>query len=151
MPRYRLNINGAPREVDAPADMPLLWVLRDLVGLRGTKYGCGEGLCRACTVHLAGKAVASCQLPVSEVGSRPVTTIEGLGAAGAALEKAWIEEEVPQCGYCQPGQIMAAAALLRARPRPTDADIDAGMPNICRCATYVRIKRAIHRAAEGNR
>jgi len=149
MPRYRLNINGAPREVDAPADMPLLWVLRDLVGLRGTKYGCGEGLCRACTVHLGGKAAASCQVPVGEVGARPVTTIEGLGEAGAALERAWIAEEVPQCGYCQPGQIMAAAALLRAKPRPTDADIDAGMPNICRCATYVRIKRAIHRAAEG--
>jgi isoquinoline 1-oxidoreductase subunit alpha len=151
MPRYRLTINGAAREVDAPADMPLLWVLRDLAGLRGTKYGCGVGSCRACTVHLGDKAVPSCQVTVADVGDRKVTTIEGLGEAGAKLEAAWAAEEVPQCGYCQPGQIMAAAALLRAKPTPTDDDIDAGMPNICRCATYVRIKRAIHRAAGGDR
>jgi isoquinoline 1-oxidoreductase alpha subunit len=149
MPRYRLTINGQAREVDAPADMPLLWVLRDLAGLRGTKYGCGIGSCRACTVHLDGKATPSCQMPVADVGTRAVTTIEGLGEAGAALQAAWVAEEVPQCGYCQPGQIMAAAALLRSTPRPTDDEIDAGMPNVCRCATYVRIKRAIHRAAEG--
>jgi isoquinoline 1-oxidoreductase subunit alpha len=149
MPRYRLTINGQAREVDAPPDMPLLWVLRDLAGLRGTKYGCGIGSCRACTVHLDGKATPSCQVPVADVGARAVTTIEGLGEAGAALQAAWVAEEVPQCGYCQPGQIMAAAALLRTTPRPTDEDIDAGMPNVCRCATYNRIKRAIHRAAEG--
>jgi isoquinoline 1-oxidoreductase alpha subunit len=151
MPLYRLTINGTAREVEAPADMPLLWVLRDLVGLRGTKYGCGVGACRACTVHVGDKAVASCQLNVGDVGSRTITTIEGLGEAGAALEQAWRAEEVPPCGYCQPGQIMAAAALLRSTPKPTDEQIDAGMPNVCRCATYVRIKRAVHRAAGGGR
>jgi len=149
MPRYRLTVNGSAHQVDAPADMPLLWVLRDLLGLHATKYGCGVGQCRACTVHLGDKAVPSCQIPVAEVGDRAVTTLEGLGEAGAALHRAWVDVEVPQCGYCQPGQIMAAAALLRGNPNPSDADIDAAMVNICRCATYNRIRKAIHQAAGG--
>ena len=148
MASYRLNVNGTVREVDAAPDMPLLWVLRDLFALTGTKYGCGVSQCRACTVHLEGKAVPSCQIAVEDVGAKPVTTIEGLPPARLdALVKAWIAEEVPQCGYCQPGQIMAAAALLAEIPRPTDADIERVMKNICRCGTYNRIKRAIHRAA----
>src|SRR5688500_14175784 len=118
MPRYPVRVNGSTRDVEATADMPLLWVLRDLLGLRGTKYGCGEGLCRACTVHIDGEATASCLVPIADLRERSIVTIEGLGRAGAALEQAWIAEAVPQCGYCQPGQIMSAAALLRRNPRP---------------------------------
>lgn len=147
-----LQINGAPHEVEAPDDMPLLWVLRDVLGMTGTKYGCGIAQCGACTVHLNGKPVRSCLLPVSAVGDKSVVTIEGIGEtpAGAKAQKAWIDLDVPQCGYCQSGQIMSAAALLEKTPEPTDADIDAAMAgNICRCGTYVRIRAAIKRAATG--
>ena len=148
----KLNVNGKTHEVDAPPEMPLLWVLRDLLGLTGTKYGCGMAQCGACTVHIEGEAHRSCVLPVSEVGPRAVTTIEGLGPAAGGLhpvQRAWVEMQVPQCGYCQSGQIMQAAALLRDTPTPTDAEIDAAMAgNLCRCATYERIRAAIHRAAE---
>jgi isoquinoline 1-oxidoreductase subunit alpha len=145
-----LRINGARHEVDVPPDTPLLWVLRDELDLTGTKFGCGMALCGACTVHLDGQAVRSCVTPVGEVQSAEITTIEGLGQHGLhPLQTAWIEENVPQCGYCQPGQIMSAAALLRAKPRPTGADIDAVMSaNLCRCGMYQRIKKAILRAAE---
>lgn len=146
-----LSINGKPYTVTVEdAHMPLLWVLRDLLGLTGTKFGCGVGLCGACTVHLNGVAVRSCQVPVSTVGSRAVTTIEGLSADRShALQRAWIAEEVPECGYCQSGQLMRAAALLTKQPHPTDADIDAALSgNLCRCGTYQRIRRAIHRAAQ---
>jgi len=146
----RLVINGETRDVDAPADMPLLWVLRDLLGLTGTKFGCGIAQCGACTVHLDGQPVRSCMLAVSAVGARAVTTIEGIGAtpAGAKVQKAWLDLEVIQCGYCQSGQIMSAAALLASTPTPDDADIDAAMAgNICRCGTYVRIRAAIKHAA----
>ncbi len=149
----RLMINGEVRTLEAPEDMPLLWVLRDLLGLTGTKFGCGIAQCGACTVHIDGKPVRSCMLPVSAVGNRPVTTIEGIGAtpAGAKVQKAWLDLEVVQCGYCQSGQIMSAAALLAATPDPDDADIDAAMAgNICRCGTYVRIRAAIKRAAGGS-
>ena len=145
-----LRINGEEKTFDAPPDMPLLWVLRDILGLTGTKFGCGIAQCGACTVHLDGKAVRSCVLPVSAVGARAVTTIEAVGntAAGARVQKAWLELEVVQCGYCQSGQIMSAAALLARTPTPNDADIDAAMAgNICRCGTYVRIRDAIKRAA----
>lgn len=144
-----LNVNGKTHSVDVSPDTPLLWVLRDTMGLTGTKFGCGIALCGACTVHLDGQAVRSCQTLVSAVGARRVTTIEGLGQEGDhPVLKAWIAEEVPQCGYCQVGQIMSAAALLRQKPRPTDADIDRAMQgNICRCGTYQRIRRAIHTAA----
>ena len=145
-----LRINGEDRSVDAPEDMPLLWVLRDLIGLTGTKFGCGIGQCGACTVHLDGKPVRSCLLPVSVVGNRPITTVEGVGAtpAGAKVQKAWLDLEVIQCGYCQSGQIMSASALLSATPQPNDADINAAMSgNICRCGTYVRIRDAIKRAS----
>ena len=145
-----LTINGETRSVDAPDDMPLLWVLRDVLGLTGTKFGCGIAQCGACTVHLDGKPVRSCMLPVSAVGTKAVTTIEGIGktAAGAKVQKAWLDLEVIQCGYCQSGQIMSAAALLAGTPHPDDADIDAAMAgNICRCGTYVRIRAAIKRAA----
>jgi aerobic-type carbon monoxide dehydrogenase small subunit (CoxS/CutS family) len=147
--RHTLVVNGKKRSVEAPPDTPLLWVLRDELGLTGTKFGCGESLCGACTVHLDGKAVRSCQTPVSEAAGHAVTTIEGLAAKGDhPLQKAWIAEQVPQCGYCQSGQIMAAAALLARVPRPSDADIDAAMSGIlCRCGTYNRIRRAIRRAA----
>jgi isoquinoline 1-oxidoreductase subunit alpha len=149
---YTLKINGAPHDVDAPADMPLLWVLRDLVGLTGTKYGCGIAQCGACTVHLDGQAVRSCVLPVANVGMRAITTIESIGAtpSGEKIQKAWLDIDVVQCGYCQSGQIMSAAALLARTPDPNDADIDAAMAgNICRCATYVRIRAAIKQAATG--
>lgn len=150
MSRHAFMLNGQAREVEAPDDMPLLWVLRDLVGLTGAKYGCGEGVCGACTVLLDGAAVPSCQLDVSRIRGRAVTTIEGLSADGGhPLQRAWIAEDVPQCGYCQAGQIMGAAALLAARPKPTDAEIDTAMAgHVCRCGTYVRIRAAIHRAAE---
>ena len=146
---YTLNVNGKSHTVDVPADMPLLWVLRDVLNLKGTKYGCGVAQCGACTVHVKGKATRSCTTPVSSVGGAPITTIEGLSADGShPLQKAWQEIDVPQCGYCQAGQIMAAAELLAAKPKPTDADIDMAMTgNVCRCATYLRIREAIHKAA----
>jgi isoquinoline 1-oxidoreductase alpha subunit len=146
-----LNINGAPHDVDVPADMPLLWVLRDVLGLTGTKFGCGIAQCGACTVHVDGAALRSCMLPVGALGSRAVTTIEAVGAtpAGAKAQKAWLDLEVVQCGYCQSGQIMSAAALLATTPNPDDADINAAMAgNICRCGTYVRIREAIKEAAK---
>ena len=147
-----LTINGESKTVDAPADMPLLWVLRDLLSLTGTKFGCGIAQCGACTVHLDGKAVRSCLLPVGAIGNRAITTIEGVSStpSGAKVQKAWLDLEVIQCGYCQSGQIMSAAALLEGTPHPDDADIDAAMAgNICRCGTYVRIRDAIKRAADG--
>ncbi len=145
----KLNVNGQVRDVDAPGDMPLLWVLRDLLGLTGTKYGCGMAQCGACTVHVDGEARRSCVLPVAAVAGHAVTTIEGLGAAGLhPVQKAWIEADVVQCGYCQPGQIMAAAALLKIVPKPTDGDIDAALSaSLCRCGTYQRIREAVHLAA----
>jgi isoquinoline 1-oxidoreductase alpha subunit len=150
MAQSMLMINGTTRTVEAPDDMPLLWVLRDVLGLTGTKFGCGIAQCGACTVHLDGQPVRSCMLPLSAVGKRAVTTIEGVGAtpAGARVQKAWLDLEVIQCGYCQSGQIMSAAALLAVTPHPDDADMDAAMAgNICRCGTYVRIRAAIKRAA----
>jgi aerobic-type carbon monoxide dehydrogenase small subunit (CoxS/CutS family) len=145
------TLNGKKQTVDVSPEMPLLWVLRDTLGLTGTKYGCGMALCGACTVHLEGDAIRSCVTPISEVAGKQVVTIEGLSPENShALQKAWIAEEVPQCGYCQPGQIMNAAALLTKKPKPSDADIDAAMSgNICRCGTYQRIRSAIHRAAGG--
>jgi aerobic-type carbon monoxide dehydrogenase small subunit (CoxS/CutS family) len=144
------TLNGKPQSVDVPPDMPLLWVVRDVIGLTGTKYGCGMGQCGACTVHLEGEAVRSCSTPIEKVAGKAVTTIEGLSADGShALQKAWVEEQVPQCGYCQSGQIMSAAALLAGTPAPTDAQIDTAMAgNICRCGTYQRVRTAIHRAAK---
>ena len=145
-----LVINGKDHTVDADPNMPLLWVIRDLVGLTGTKYGCGIGACGACTVHVAGKPVRSCQLAVGDVGTRAVVTVEGIGNTpnGAKVQQAWIEVTVPQCGYCQAGQIMSAVALLDTNPNPDDADIDAAMAgNLCRCGTYIRIRRAIKKAA----
>ena len=149
---FNLNVNGKSVTVDVPGDMPLLWVLRDVLDLRGTKFGCGLGQCGACTVHLRGNAVRSCQTPVSTAAGAAITTIEGLSPDGShPLQRAWEELDVPQCGYCQAGQIMSAAALLRRNPRPSDADIDAAMSgNLCRCATYTRIREAIHRAAGNN-
>ncbi len=146
----KLDINGTVRDVDAPAEMPLLWVIRDLLGLTGTKFGCGMAQCGACTVHLDGNPVRSCITPVSVVGNRKVTTIEGLSADGAhAVQRAWAEADVVQCGYCQSGQIMTAAALLAKLPDPSDADIDAAMSgNVCRCGTYQRVREAIHIAAK---
>jgi isoquinoline 1-oxidoreductase subunit alpha len=147
-----LRVNGDEHSVDVPADMPLLWVLRDVVGLTGTKFGCGIAQCGACTVHLDGQAVRSCVLPVSAVGGKAVTTIEAVGnsASGQKIQKAWLDVDVVQCGYCQSGQIMSAAALLTRVPNPSDADIDAAMSgNICRCGTYVRIRAAIKQAATG--
>jgi isoquinoline 1-oxidoreductase alpha subunit len=146
----RFTLNGKLQAVDVPAEMPLLWVVRDVVGLTGTKYGCGMAQCGACTVHLDGHAVRSCTTPVSAVAGKSVTTIEGLSADGShPVQRAWVAEQVPQCGYCQSGQIMSAAALLTGTPTPTDADIDAAMAgNICRCGTYQRIRAAIHRAAK---
>jgi isoquinoline 1-oxidoreductase alpha subunit len=146
---YTLNINGKMQTVDVPADMPLLWVLRDVLDLRGTKFGCGLGQCGACTVHLRGNAVRSCQTTVATAAGGAITTIEGLAPdASHPLQRAWVELDVPQCGYCQAGQLMSAAALLKRNPRPSDADIDLAMSgNLCRCATYTRIREAIHRAA----
>lgn len=146
----QLNINNKVYEVDASADMPLLWAIRDLVGLTGTKFGCGMAQCGACTVHVNGTPVRSCSFPVSAAVGRKITTIEGMNEKiGEAVKKAWIELQVPQCGYCQSGQIMSATALLKSKPHPTDADIDAAMQgNLCRCGTYQRIRSAIHRAAE---
>ena len=144
-----LLVNGTRRRVAVPADTPLLWALRDGLGLTGTKYGCGAGLCGACTVHLGGEAVRSCQISVGQAAGKRITTIEGLSPDGThPLQQAWVEEDVPQCGYCQAGQLMAAAALLARTPRPTDREIDAAMSgNLCRCGTYQRIRAAIHRAA----
>jgi aerobic-type carbon monoxide dehydrogenase small subunit (CoxS/CutS family) len=148
MPPFRLSVNGESRTVDVPADMPLLWVLRDTLGLTGTKYGCGMALCGACTVLMDGDPTRTCVTPVSSVGGRRITTIEGLSAEGDhPVQRAWIAEEVPQCGFCQSGQVLAAAALLAGTPDPSDAQIDRAMTNICRCGTYQRIRRAIHRAA----
>ena len=146
----KLVVNGREREVDAPPDMPLLWVLRDVLGYTGTKFGCGMAQCGACTIHLDGKAARACVTPVSAVGNRSVTTIEGLSSDGShPVQRAWTEVDVVQCGYCQPGQIMSAAALLAENPKPTDADIDAALSgNICRCGAYQRIRAAVHRAAE---
>jgi isoquinoline 1-oxidoreductase alpha subunit len=146
-----LQINGSPQKIDVEPETPLLWVLRDNIGLTGTKYGCGIARCGACTVHLDGQATRSCTLPAAAAVGRKITTIEGLAQAGKPhpVQTAWLEVGVPQCGYCQSGQIMAAAALLARRPRPTDQEIDAAMAdNLCRCGTYLRIKRGIHRAAE---
>jgi len=146
----KLKINGEERNFEAPDDVPLLWALRDVLGMTGTKFGCGIAQCGACTVHIDGNPVRSCLLPVGEIGDRAVTTIEGVGAteAGAKVQRAWLALEVIQCGYCQSGQIMSASALLAANPHPDDADIDAAMSgNICRCGTYVRIREAIKRAA----
>ena len=147
-----LTINGEQTSFDAPAEMPLLWVLRDIIGLTGTKYGCGIAQCGACTVHVNGKPVRSCVLPVGALNGRTITTIEGVAAstAGAKVQKAWLDLEVIQCGYCQSGQIMSAAALLASTPNPDDSDINAAMSgNICRCGTYVRIREAIKLAASG--
>ena len=145
-----LTVNGKRHDLDVSPDMPLLWVIRDVVGLTGTKFGCGLSQCGACTVLLEGQPTRSCVTPVSSVGAKKVTTIEGLSPTTShALQVAWIAEQVPQCGYCQSGQLMTAAALLAKTPKPTDADIDAAMSgNICRCGTYQRIRRAIHRAAQ---
>ena len=146
---YRVDINGEARELDVPAEMPLLWALRNELGMTGTKFGCGMALCGACTVHLDGKPVRPCITPLSAVGTQAVTTIEGLqGAEAQALKAAWIELDVVQCGYCQTGQLMSACALLKATPQPKDTDIDAAMAgNICRCGTYPRVRSAIHQAA----
>jgi isoquinoline 1-oxidoreductase subunit alpha len=146
----KLEINGATHEVDAPPDMPLLWALRDLLGLTGTKFGCGMALCGCCTVHVDGAPTRSCVTPLSALGGKAVTTIEGIGATplGRKVQEAWIAEDVPQCGYCQSGQIMSAVALLKGTPQPSDEDINAAMNgNLCRCGTYNRIRKAIHRAA----
>ena len=147
--KIKLTVNGAPHDVDAEPDMPLLWVLRDLLGLTGTKYGCGEALCGACTVHVDGDAVRSCVTPIRRVGDREVTTIEGLSPTGDhPLQQAWIALGVPQCGFCQAGQLMTAAALLAVTPRPTDAEIDQSLAgNLCRCGTYVRIRAAVKKAS----
>lgn len=149
----QLNVNGTTREVDAPEDMPLLWVLRDILGLTGTKFGCGMAQCGACTVHLGGQAVRSCVTPVSAVGNRMITTIEGLSPDGShPVQKAWAAVDVVQCGYCQPGQIMSAAALLAQNPNPTDEQIDLAMAgNICRCGAYQRIREAVRQAASQRR
>ncbi len=146
----RLSINGQTQEVDVDPDTPLLWVLRDTLGLTGTKYGCGIAQCGACTVHIDGVATRSCSVPVGSAEGTQITTIEGLAANGALhpVQKAWIAHDVPQCGYCQSGMIMAVAALLRDKPQPTDADIDAEITNICRCGTYARIRAAIHTATQ---
>jgi len=146
----KIKVNGAERTVDVDSDTPLLWVLRDVLGLTGTKFGCGMALCGACTVHIDGVATRSCVIPIDSIGSSKVTTIEVIGAtaAGARIQKAWLDREVVQCGYCQSGQIMSATALIESNPRPTDSDIDDAMSgNICRCGTYVRIREAIKQAS----
>ena len=150
MPQFGLVVNGQTRTVDADGAMPLLWALRDLLQMTGTKYGCGIGMCGACTVHLEGEAVRSCQTTVADAAGKKIVTIEGLGQGESHfVQEAWIAEQVPQCGYCQPGQIMSAAALFKKNPKPTDAQIDDAMTgNICRCGTYFRIRKAIHRAAK---
>jgi isoquinoline 1-oxidoreductase alpha subunit len=147
---FTLNVNGKSSAVDAPADMPLLWVLRDMLDFHGPKFGCGVGMCGACTVHQDGVPIRSCITPASSVEGKQITTIEGLSPDGShPVQQAWREVDVPQCGYCQAGQMMSAAALLAEKPKPTDADIHSAMNgNICRCATYLRIRQAIHRAAE---
>jgi len=151
MAQFALEVNGRQQVVNAESSMPLLWVLRDLLNMTGTKYGCGIGMCGACTVHLDGAATRSCQIEVSNAVGKQITTIEGLAQKGLhPVQQAWIAEQVPQCGYCQPGQIMSAAALLSTNPRPADSEInDAMAGNLCRCATYFRIRKAIHRASEG--
>ena len=150
MANYELNVNNTSYKIDVEPDMPLLWAIRDFVGLTGTKFGCGMSLCGACTIHLDGVAVRSCSMPVAGATGKKITTIEGISPnIDHAVQKAWIELQVPQCGYCQSGQIMSAAALLKKNPKPTDADIDTAMQgNLCRCGTYQRIRSAIHRAAE---
>jgi len=147
---FQLTVNGRSTTVDVPADTPLLWVVRDVLKLKGTKYGCGIGQCGACTVHLNGKAVRSCLTPVSAATKAPITTIEGLSADGShPVQVAWMEIDVPQCGYCQAGQMMSASALLAKTPKPTDQEINTAMNgNLCRCGTYIRIRQAIHKAAE---
>src|SRR6202142_4527558 len=146
---FNFTVNGKPTTGEGPADMPMLWVIRDVLNLRGTKFGCGAGVCGACTIHLNGRAVRSCQTPVSTAAGAQITTLEGLSANGThAVQQAWLELDVPQCGYCQAGQMMSAAALLATTPKPTDADIDRAMNgNLCRCGTYLRIRQAIHKAA----
>ena len=150
MPEYTLNVNNKNYKVDVDQQMPLLWVIRDFVGLKGTKFGCGISQCGACTVHLNGTPVRSCRLPVTAAAGKKITTIEGISEnVDHAVQKAWIEMQVPQCGYCQSGQIMSAVALLKNKPKPTDADIDAAMRgNLCRCGTYQRIRSAIHGQSE---
>jgi isoquinoline 1-oxidoreductase alpha subunit len=145
---YRIQVNGKRYSLALSGDTPLLWALREGVGLTGTKFGCGRGLCGACTVHVDGQPVRSCSVALADVVGSRVTTIEGVGDLGARLQQAWLEEQVPQCGYCQSGMLMAAAALLREKPSPTDGEIGEAMTNLCRCGTYQRIRRAIHRAAE---
>ncbi|CAM3629625.1 (2Fe-2S)-binding protein [Kibdelosporangium persicum] len=149
MPKYTFSVNGKPVSVDVPADMPLLWVLRDKLGVKGPKFGCGIGVCRACTSHLDGGEIQPCVTPVAQAAGKQVTTIEGLadGDKLHPVQEAWLEQDVAQCGYCQPGQIMAAVALLRRTPSPTDADIDK-IENVCRCGTYFRIRQAIKNAAQ---
>ena len=151
---FEIKVNGTTHSVDVDSDTPLLWVLRDVLGMTGTKFGCGMALCGACTVHIDGIPTRSCSTPVDSVGSSAITTIEAIGAtaAGGRIQKAWIDSQVPQCGYCQSGQIMSASALLASNPHPTDADIDDSMSgNICRCGTYVRIREAIKQAAQASR
>ena len=144
-----LTVNGKKQTVDVSPETPLLWVLRDTLGLTGTKYGCGIGACGSCTVHLEGEAARSCSIPIASCAGKSVTTIEGLSAdLSHPIQKAWLELDVPQCGYCQPGMIMSAAALLKQKKKPSDADIDAGMTNLCRCGTYSRVRKAIHLAAQ---
>ena len=144
-----LKVNGELKTVDAPADMPLLWVLRDLLGMTGTKFGCGIAQCGACTVHVDGVAMRSCSIPASAVVGKQITTIEGIAAGGklSAVQQAWLDHDVPQCGYCQSGMIMAVAELLKLKPKPTDADIDREITNICRCGTFQQVRAAIHAAA----
>jgi len=150
MPNYEISVNNKPYQVDVEANMPLLWVIRDFVGLTGTKFGCGIAQCGACTVHLDGNPIRSCSYPVSGAVGKKITTVEGISEnIDHAVQKAWIELQVPQCGYCQSGQIMSAVALLNKKPEPTDDDIDAAMRgNLCRCGTYQRVRGAIHRASE---
>jgi isoquinoline 1-oxidoreductase alpha subunit len=151
---YEIEVNGAKRAADVDGDTPLLWVLRDVLGMTGTKFGCGKALCGACTVHIDGVATRSCITPIDAIGAAKITTIEAIGAtaAGARIQKAWLDREVVQCGYCQSGQIMSAAALLASNPHPSDADIDGAMAgNVCRCGTYLRIREAIKQAAQSDR